>query len=421
VTNALAGQAIQSVIRKEKDQWCVRSPNNPDWSGGCFPSKGEAEDRLRAVEYFKHNKAAANIVLAYRVARRFEVKGALDLIPDFEEARAELKAGNVAKMVEFAKKAFDTLFPGGQPLPWFHGLSTVKRNQLKTLYRELQVFQQNAPSAETHPELLRGALVMVSGWPKALRTVEVASQAEEAGFQHGPFQVITMPGLTKLQVNSALEALDSASAKLRASFPKVLYGNVYLSNTLKKNVAAWYVSTEDKFYLNVAAKKRFDDVYTIIHELGHRHDTKFLSKEGRKKIWELSTRKVYEKLTFDAKLREQVADEAVTLAKAKAQGKPLTAPSPELVAWLKSPDGPNNPRELTTKFLNLQITEKELHSEMNGTKDAVVTTDKVLHGPLAVTPYGAKSPTENYAEAFAHYALGMAMPQEFVEVLADEK
>lgn len=365
--------------------------------------------------------AVENISLAYRVARRFDAKGVISLLSEYEKALDDLKDGKIDKMVEFAKKAFDTIFPGGQPLPWFHGLSTVKRNQLKSMYRELQVFQLNAPSASSHPELMKGALIMAGGWKQILRTIEVASQAEDNEFQHGPFMVVKMPGLTKLQIKSALEALDAASEKLRAKFPKVLYGNVYLSNTLKKGVAAWYVASEDKFYLNVAAKKRFDDVYTIIHELGHRHDAKFLSRDGRKKIWDLSTRKVFEKITFDAKLREQVADEAVGLAKAKAQGKPLTAPSPELVAWLKAPDGPNNPRELTTKFLNGTIDEKQLHDAMKGTKDAEVQTEKLLHGPLAVTPYGATKPTENYAEAFAHYVLGMGMPQEFVEILADEK
>ncbi len=44
-----------AVIRKEKGQYCVRSPNNPDWNGGCYDTKGEAEDRLKAVEYFKHH------------------------------------------------------------------------------------------------------------------------------------------------------------------------------------------------------------------------------------------------------------------------------------------------------------------------------------------------------------------------------
>jgi hypothetical protein len=43
----------EAVIRKEHGEYCVRSPNNPDWNGGCYPSKGQAEKRLHEVEYFK--------------------------------------------------------------------------------------------------------------------------------------------------------------------------------------------------------------------------------------------------------------------------------------------------------------------------------------------------------------------------------
>jgi len=44
----------EAVIRKEKGQYCVRSPDNGSWSGGCYDSKGEAEKRLEQVEWFKH-------------------------------------------------------------------------------------------------------------------------------------------------------------------------------------------------------------------------------------------------------------------------------------------------------------------------------------------------------------------------------
>ncbi len=47
-----------SVVRKTPGKgYCVKSEKNPDWNGGCFPSKGEAEKRLNQVEYFKHKAA----------------------------------------------------------------------------------------------------------------------------------------------------------------------------------------------------------------------------------------------------------------------------------------------------------------------------------------------------------------------------
>jgi hypothetical protein len=41
-------------IKKEKGKYCVKSESNSDWSGGCYDTKSEAEDRLGEVEYFKH-------------------------------------------------------------------------------------------------------------------------------------------------------------------------------------------------------------------------------------------------------------------------------------------------------------------------------------------------------------------------------
>ena len=46
-----------AVIRKEHGEFCVRSPDNKEWNGGCFKSEGEAEKRLEQVEWFRDNKA----------------------------------------------------------------------------------------------------------------------------------------------------------------------------------------------------------------------------------------------------------------------------------------------------------------------------------------------------------------------------
>lgn len=47
-----------SYISKEKGKYCVKSRNNPDWSGGCYDTKKEAEKRLKQVEAIKHAKKA---------------------------------------------------------------------------------------------------------------------------------------------------------------------------------------------------------------------------------------------------------------------------------------------------------------------------------------------------------------------------
>lgn len=45
---------VVSYIKKENGKYCVRSEDNPDWNGGCYDTKEEAEERLREVEYFKN-------------------------------------------------------------------------------------------------------------------------------------------------------------------------------------------------------------------------------------------------------------------------------------------------------------------------------------------------------------------------------
>ena len=57
-----------AVIREENGKYCVRSPNNPDWNGGCYDTKGEAEKRLSEVEYFKH-KGAARVLARFWLHR----------------------------------------------------------------------------------------------------------------------------------------------------------------------------------------------------------------------------------------------------------------------------------------------------------------------------------------------------------------
>ena len=54
IARRVAERFLQAVIRKEKGQYCVRSPDNPDWNGGCYDSEEKAKERLRQVEYFKH-------------------------------------------------------------------------------------------------------------------------------------------------------------------------------------------------------------------------------------------------------------------------------------------------------------------------------------------------------------------------------
>lgn len=52
-----AGFEHQAYVKKVPGKgYCVKSKSNPDWSGGCYPTKGEAQKRLQQVEMFKSLK-----------------------------------------------------------------------------------------------------------------------------------------------------------------------------------------------------------------------------------------------------------------------------------------------------------------------------------------------------------------------------
>lgn len=101
----LCGSEVTAVIRKEKGEYCVRSPNNPDWNGGCYSSKEKAEERLRQVEYFKHKSAACNFI--FRVALQKGI--AFDKLKTM--SKAELKKLGLGVWDEEDGKA-TMLFPG---------------------------------------------------------------------------------------------------------------------------------------------------------------------------------------------------------------------------------------------------------------------------------------------------------------------
>jgi hypothetical protein len=99
-----------SIIRKtpDKEEWCVRSEKNPDWSGGCYPSKAQAEQRLKNVEMFKHIKNGSTLEylmsgLEY-VTRRSTPPTAehlRELWSVIRQASRELRATEVAQCAGF--------------------------------------------------------------------------------------------------------------------------------------------------------------------------------------------------------------------------------------------------------------------------------------------------------------------------------
>ena len=53
------------IVKTPGKGYCVKSEKkDSDWSGGCYPSKGEAKKRLKQVEYFKHKGSSVELIMA---------------------------------------------------------------------------------------------------------------------------------------------------------------------------------------------------------------------------------------------------------------------------------------------------------------------------------------------------------------------
>lgn len=360
--------------------------------------------------------------LALRIARQYLAK--ISYARRFQEYFADWDAtGETKELARFILEVRDVIAPGGGSYaPWYHGLGTARRNALAALVREGSALLDTlGPVAVNNPSAWKAYLTRsLTEWGSKLKTLDLALKANDDDRQidvHG-WHVISMPGVTKSQVSGALEALEQATLKLKAVFPKVIYGDVYLSTNLKKGIAAWYVPGEDKFYLNVKTQKRFDDVYTIIHELGHRFDNKFMPRSVRAAFFQLSTRKVFETIVYDEDRRREVSLEVLDAVKARKEGKPVPQLSPDAVTWVSTRYTPGaDVKELSATYLEGRLGDKAFVQSLMGKEDFKVPTDNLLHGPISVTPYGATKPSENIAEAFAHYVLGMDLAPEFTELL----
>jgi len=112
--------------------------------------------------------------------------------------------------------------------------------------------------------------------------------AAEAGrfLQAGPFRLVNTGGfdVATMQIVKGL-VVDAAERLHGLGLDCVLYGDVFVSNQISgKNVAAFYYAKSDEFFVRADKKilaHRDHVVHTVVHELAHRFDAKFLRDGGK--------------------------------------------------------------------------------------------------------------------------------------------
>ena len=140
----------------------------------------------------------------------------------------------------------------------------------------------------------------------------------------------------------------------------------------------------------------------------------------------LSTESVYETVDFDKPTRAKLADEWVANAKLMQAGAKGNKQSNLLTLWIdermRTDLAPLRAAARRLVYDKDNSVEKEVWDLIafpSGPSVVTVRTEKVLRGPIAITPYGGqKGWRENFAEAFAFYVMGRDLPAEIAAIMS---
>ncbi len=271
--------------------------------------------------------------------------------------------------------------------------------------------------------------------------VDTMSRGQDDAFTHGPFQVIlTSNAGDKLQ--EALEALDKASSLVKRKFPQVLYGKVYVRNQTQtrgtygaapsatKIVAGSYVAAGDFINLSLYATPDRNSVQTLIHELGHRYQNRFLSHDQEIEAQKLWAEGSVTSEVFSHREREKIAEEWLAVFKKHQQeeyvdgGKVV---SPRANLWANHSYGltrdemrakviPHRRKFIDDKDDSAGPAYLRAIGRLDEPGDIALVTER--DGPQYASAYGETDWKENFAEAFLAVVAGTPLPKGLAAFMA---
>lgn len=365
---------------------------------------------------------------ATRVAFRYKLALAVkDHLRDFKRMVPAIERDLQSDNIGEARAKFVALGEALKPLAtMFDGVRFERkdeqrkmRNVLQWLHRLKYPFDpkylrddQEASSwisiqLDSLEEVLK-SLVRVQGRLDSYQTVEKS-------FQHGPFKIINKFGYRPDEYEGALQVFDQATDKIRSKgFGGILYGDVYLvggsEGKGRRTWAGMYRASQDIVLLNAEARHRFSDVFTLIHEFGHRYWHKKLSG---------AQRDAYEDHYSSGTGISLPVRQDMWQALVKGDFSPRNAvrflkdPNVPLFEMFKEVFGGTGMRQ---KDLVAAYQRGETWVERNFVRPSqkyVFLGDTV--DTVTVSQYAKTGVGEDYAETFAHYVLGMTVPPEVME------
>lgn len=245
--------------------------------------------------------------------------------------------------------------------------------------------------------------------------VNVAKEALSKGVAHGSedaatkidaghFTLVNTGGFNASAMSTITNVVKKVSDYAKSSgFGKVLYGDILITNTIMKNprVLAFYVAANDEMFIRANVKANIDTIQTVLHELGHRYEVKFLKDtQGVARLYRLVAGQEDDRSQHLQRQMDNAAPavgDTVVIKGDLWRVKGLTlGRGGERSVILEDPNMVNGTGKISLAgYLTYKVGAPDVRN---------VEEDPNFKG--FVTNYAKRTPSENFAEMFSFYCLG---------------
>jgi len=222
-------------------------------------------------------------------------------------------------------------------------------------------------------------------------------------FRHGPFTIVNTYGYREDEYEEILKVLDKAAEAVKqAGFGRLLYGDVDF--TVGIRAAGSYNNRNDTIRLNVASDYRYSNVYTLVHEFGHRYWYKFTTPAARDAYEdEFGGKAGYLTLEKREDMWRALQYAKYSPGRAKLYLDDLSLLPELLERWKEimtrngwqTRDVIRNPEQFDWMYKRFVVPNRKLDRPYGDVMD------------VSVTDYGNSDVLEDFAEIFAHVVMGM--------------
>lgn len=277
------------------------------------------------------------------------------------------------------------------------GTKEIPSGQSKKLEMAIRVFMAVSAAPTKPVEWFNKNLPLIEFLLGATKWKDKSDESEQK-FNVGPFTVHNTMGLTGDSLEAVKTAIDKVIVLLKGSrvpdIEHVLYGDIMVVGKLKAGTTiAWYYGSEDTVYMRPFTNAGFDEIHSLVHELGHRYIHKMIDK-GVYRNWV----SYHSNIMYTGSKVEipQVGDTLPFVVKGLGKEKPTV-------------------KRIVGDRFYLTETSYMTYSQVKGA---------ITELSVYPTPYSAKSPDEHLCEALAHRVMGKLKEpnlSRFKEILEGEK